>query len=129
MSIEVPKKKVVFKEEVEKRIITTGSEEEEVVDKKVKLHAPDMSKPVYIPVEYDKEEKEVREKLVGCIPAFKKRRPDFARMYGCGKSVVPLDKMPSIEELEEDKWFDEPPKRVIVAHPVDQNWFTISSKP
>lgn len=132
MAAEVPKEKksvshIGFKEEVDMRVITTDRRDREVVkDKVVKLRKPDRSTPVVVPVVLDEKEKKIREQLTGCIRAEKKIYPDYARMYGCGKSVLPLSEY-HLDHLEDD--FDKPPVRIIRAHPPDPYWFTISPKP
>ena len=135
MAAEVPKEKksvsshVGFKEDVDVRVITTDRREREVVkDKVAKLRKPDTSTPVVIPIELDEKEKKVREKLTGCIRAEKRIYPDYARMYGCGKSVIPLSEY-HLDEDDDEKFFDKPPVRVIRAHAPDPSWFTISLKP
>jgi len=133
----VPKNHVSFNDAVSMRVVYYSSDEEEDDDKEdqtqkgqdeenvdsvVELKKEDNSTPVYEAVKFDPEEEAIRSQLVGCICATKRKRPNFAQMYGCGKSLSGDDDC-NLSSDDEDFEFSEP-ARVIVACAPSESWFS-----
>jgi len=90
----------------------------------VSLSKGDFSKPVYVAVELSEEERKIRSQLVGALPAERRLGHDFARMYGCGKTIrsaspsEPEETDDDIEAILAAK-----PVREIQAHAPSAFWF------
>lgn len=116
-----PKRGVCFSKQVgvvEFQDDLSSDEDEYFTD----LKGPDMSKPIFSPVEYTPEEKAQRKLLSGCIRAEKRPQPDFARMYGCGKSVRVIE-CTDDDDDDDDLLFSKP-VRVIQARAPSAMWFS-----
>jgi len=98
--------------------------DEENEDSIVDLKKEDNSKPIMEPVHFDAEEEAIRSQLVGCICATRRKKPNFAEMYGCGKSLRTDDDDSNSCDDDDDFEFTEPP-RVIVACAPSASWFTL----
>jgi len=99
-------------------------EEEESVDSVVGLKKEDNSKPIVEQIQFDAEEEAIRSQLVGCICATRRKKHNYAAMYGCGQSLGGDDCDDESEDDIDD--FDEfkEPARVIVACDPSEAWFS-----
>jgi len=99
---------------------------EESEDSVVSLKKEDNSKPIMESVHFDAEEEAIRSQLVGCICATRRKKHNFAQMYGCGKSIRDDDEDSCDDDDDDDDNFEftEPP-RVIVACAPSASWFTL----
>lgn len=95
-----------------------------VVDSKTShLHTEDKSilqTNPFIPVKFSEEEEKIRKQLVGVIPARKRVKHDYAKMYGCGTTCFEND---SDSDDEHDDDLDKPPTRILTALPSSECWF------
>ena len=87
-------------------------------------------KPTIERVTFDPEEEAIRSKLVGLIPAEKKRHHDYGRMYGCGPCLTRTDSSTDLDEDYESEEDDDDevrePVRVIHASAPSAMWFSAS---
>jgi len=98
--------------------------EEENEDSVVDLKKEDNSRPIMEAVHFDPEEEAIRSQLVGCICATRRKKPNFAEMYGCGKNIRNDDDSDSSCDDDDNFEFSEPP-RVIVACAPSSSWFSL----
>jgi len=146
-SDEAPRNHVSFNEAVTVRVVYCNSDDEdedddeqqhqeENVDSVIELKEEDNSTPFIEPVKFDAEEEAIRSQLVGCICATRRKKHDFAAMYGCGKSISNDDD----DDDDGDSYEDEEvvndadddaechePVRVIVACAPSSSWFSFSN--
>jgi len=118
--------RVSFNETVKVRefFMEDDDSEVEIEDSEKSLQKGDFSVPVIQPVKFSPEEEEIRSHLVGVLPAEKRIRHDFARMYGCGKSIrscSPVDVDDDDEDI--DKILSSAPVMEIQAHAPSSFWF------
>jgi len=138
-SEELAKKCVRFSDSVAVRVVYCSSEDdpeetesdnndkadkEESIDSVVGLKKEDNSRPTVETVHFDEDEEAIRSQLVGCICATRRKKHNYAAMYGCGKSISDDSDEESSEDDNDD--FDEfkEPARVIVACDPSSAWFS-----
>jgi len=129
-----PRRKVCFCEDVNVREFTQSDPSDtEGCDFVMRLKKGDFSRPVIEAVKLSPEEEAIRSKLVGCIRAEKRVRPDFGKMYGCGKRLRSDDyedeeDYDSYDDEDEDEDIEKilatKPVRTIQAHAPSACWFT-----
>jgi len=100
--------------------------EETNVDSVIGLKEEDNSSPFIEPVKFDPEEEAIRSQLVGCICATRRKKHDFGRMYGCGKSISSVNCNDDDSSDEDDDKIREP-VRVIMACDASSSWFSFSN--
>jgi len=126
---ECQKSHVSFNTAVAMRVVYYSSDEEEgddseeSVDSVIQLKKEDNSKPCVEPVVFDEEEEAIRKQLVGCISATKRKRPNFAAMYGCGESLDDDDDDVMDDNFDDDDFEFKEPTRVIVCTSSSATWF------
>lgn len=101
----------------------------ESVDTVAKLKNAAAVRPTIESVTFDEEEAAIRSKLVGLIPAGKRRHHDYGRMYGCGPCLTRTESYldeDSDDSAEDDEYDDEviEPVRVIHASAPSEMWFS-----
>lgn len=117
--------KVTFCDDVQYRQVymdENSDDEDEIEDTHQPLKRGDYSTPCVAPVSLSEEERRVRSRLVGALPAEKRIRHDFARMYGCGRTIrtcAPID----LDDIDIDKILKTQPVREIHAHAPSAFWF------
>jgi len=118
--------KVSFSETVKVREIfqDEDSDKEEQVDSITDLKEGDFTSPTIIPIKYSPEEEAMRSKLTGCLPAEVRVCHDFAKMYGCGKTIRSMDIDMIDDDDDDDDFLNSEPVRVIEAHAPSSFWFT-----
>jgi len=129
---EGPRNHVSFNDSVAVRVVYCNSddeesekEEERIDDSVIELKEEDNSTPFIEPVKFDPAEEAIRSQLVGCICATRRKKHDFARMYGCGKSIGSDDcDEDSASEDEDNDTAIKEPVRVIVACDASSAWFS-----
>jgi len=140
-SDDTPRNHVSFNDAVTVRVVYCNSDDEgddedqtnheENVDSVIELKEEDNSTPFIEPVKFDAEEEAIRSQLVGCICATRRKKHDFAAMYGCGKSTLSTaDDCDEEEESDDDDVDDDvcrEPVRVIMACSASSAWFSFSN--
>jgi len=91
------------------------TETEESDDSVIELKKPDCSRPVVENIQLSDEEEAIRKRLDGVIPATRRLRPNFAAMYGCGRSISNDDSDDEMLDDEDDDCDFDHPARVIVC--------------
>jgi len=104
-----------------------SSKKYDSVDSVKKMKKAAAVKPSVEPVIFDAKEQAIRSKLVGLIPAGKKRHHDYGRMYGCGPCLTRTDSCTNLDEESSDSEDDDEirePVRVIHASAPSAMWFS-----
>jgi len=118
--------RVSFKETVEIREDVFDEDTDSLThfSKDASLSKGDFSKPIYVPIEMSEEERQIRSRLVGALPAERRIGHDFARMYGCGKSVRSCEPTePEEDDDDIEAILNTKPVREIQAHAPSAFWF------
>jgi len=135
-SEDMAKNHVSFNSSVTLRVVYCDSdndgeddgEEEESEDSIVDLKKEDNSTPIMEAVHFDPAEEAIRSQLVGCISAVKRKKHNYAAMYGCGKPIRDDDdecRDDDDDDNDDDEDYDfTKPARVIVACAPSSSWFS-----